>query len=472
MANFSAQNKSIFFAISEQQQQNSSNLNMTKALATGKKVSSVNQPKTPVEALRKFLELYPDGKFIYIQGDGEEAIQTYQQTWVIAKNILAKLQRQEIKIGSSIILQLENPFDFIACFWSCIMGGFVPVPTKLIVNQSSSTHKVNQFTEVFYSLNHPLILTTEKFIEPLSSILNLKNREKLVTIDCLEKETNNVNLYYHKPEDWGFFLLSSGTTGKPKIITFNSATLIFRLLRTRENQDQVFLNWLPLEHIGGLRTVIPNAPLKIYLATNAFLENPLLWLDLIEKYRVTNANSVNFALALIIESLQKSSPKRWDLSSIREIGIGAETIIQQTLHNFLAHLSCHGLQSNVLRPGYGMSECGVIAHNDKVKTATNGGMFVEVGKPAPGHKIRIVNEDNQLLSENEIGRIQVIGASMTSGYYQNQELNQNLFTPDGWINTGDLGFLDHGFLTVTGREKEQLLDNGFLNKLDKNRLCL
>jgi microcystin synthetase protein McyG len=450
----------------------------SKAIATGSEIPEVEKIyQPPSKSLQGLLECYPKGKFIYIEADGQKIEQTYSETWLRALSILAHLRKQGIKPGSFIIFQLEHPCDFITCFWSCMLGGFVPVLASMVGNYSNSSQKVNRLAQVFPILNNPYILTTTEFTEKISLILNLKDTNKILVIDSAEVqskliseglkiENDKVNLYYHQPEDLGFFLLSSGTTGKPKIITFNARTLRYRLLqgaKNSKNQDQVALSWLPLEHIGGIRTAIPNARIKIYFSTNTFLQDPLIWLDTIEKYQVTHANSINFALSLITESLRQSARQQWNLSSIKQIGIGAETIKPQTLNNFLTSLAPFQLKSDVLRPGYGMSECGVISYADKftVKDTPRGGTFVEVGQPATGHSIRIVNDQNEILKEKEIGQIQVIGPTMTSGYYENPELNHNLFTADGWINTGDLGFLENGSLTVTGREKEVIVINAY-----------
>src|SRR5207249_1828538 len=86
--------------------------------------------------------------------------------------------------------------------------------------------------------------------------------------------------------------------------------------------------------------------------------------------------------------------------------------------------------------------------------------FVEVGPPAPGVQIRIVDRANRLLPERVIGRVQVRGEVVTPGYLNNPAANQEAFAGDGWFYTGDLGFLRDGRLTITGREKEVIIING------------
>ncbi|MBD5018755.1 AMP-binding protein, partial [Xanthomonas citri pv. citri] len=114
-------------------------------------------------------------------------------------------------------------------------------------------------------------------------------------------------------------------------------------------------------------------------------------------------------------------------------------------------------------PAWGMSETssGVIFSHEFTRAGTSDDdHFVEIGSPIPGFSMRIVNDHNELVEEGEIGRFQVSGLSVTSGYYQRPDLNESVFTEDGWFETGDLGFLRNGRLTITGRTKDAIIING------------
>jgi myxalamid-type polyketide synthase MxaB len=100
------------------------------------------------------------------------------------------------------------------------------------------------------------------------------------------------------------------------------------------------------------------------------------------------------------------------------------------------------------------------SHNFSLASTSDDNPFVEVGAPIPGITVRIVDAQNTVVGEGSTGRLQVKGLTVTSGYYQNPELNQEVFTPDGWFNTGDLGVIRNGALTITGREKDVIIING------------
>ena len=86
--------------------------------------------------------------------------------------------------------------------------------------------------------------------------------------------------------------------------------------------------------------------------------------------------------------------------------------------------------------------------------------FVDLGPPVPGVQIRITDAQNNILPEGRIGRFQIKGSVVTRGYLLNDAANRESFVGDGWFNSGDLGFIWNGRLTLTGREKEMIIIRG------------
>ncbi|NEO01974.1 MAG: AMP-binding protein, partial [Moorea sp. SIO3I7] len=158
-----------------------------------------------------------------------------------------------------------------------------------------------------------------------------------------------------------------------------------------------------------------------------------------------------------------SENSQWDLSSLKFILNAGEAIVAKTARKFLELLARYNLPPQAMHPAWGMSETSsavTFSNNFLLDSTDDADKFVEVGSPIPGFAIRIVDSQNQIVSEETIGRVQVKGASVTSGYYQNPTANQEAFTADGWFNTGDLGFLKNGCLTITGRQKDVIIVNG------------
>ncbi len=440
--------------------------------------------KNPAKALKDAVKLHSNYEFISIQLNDSPVTQTYAQIWKVAEIMLGGLRSLGKKPGNIIIFQIDTSQDFSAALWSCIMGGFISVPMPLASDYSQPNQALFRLHNIWQQLNYPTILSTSNLASQIQTGLQLygKKNVKIVTIEEIKTNNPDPRLHQLQPDELVLLLPSSGTTNLPKLIEINSQTFIYRFLKNAINQNndflkKNFLSWFPLESVGGIFITTPNGFQKnIYFPIKFLIRNPLLWLDVMSKHRVTHAQTSNFILALVIDQLKANPKRNWDFSCIQRIGIGAEPIVAKTVQSFAQLLSPYNLHPKVLhfaygmtecgpiagKPAYGMAKCELIAGSQKdfsLTTTSDSDRFVEIGQPTKGHSIRIVDQQGCILEEGQIGRIQATGPSMTSGYYKAPELTRELFTEDGWINTGDLGFLKDGKLTITGREKEIVIIN-------------
>ncbi len=432
-------------------------------------------PKTLGEVLQLAAQQSTKG-IVYIRSDGSEKIQSYQQLWQDAQRILAGLKKLGLKPQDKVIFQLEHNQDFIPAFWGCVLGGFVPVPIAIAPTEEQINSTTRKLQNTWQMLGKPLVLTDASYypkICGLSRLLHLENFQ-VETIDQLRDCEPDLNWHSSQPEDLAILLLTSGSTGTPKAVMQSHSSLIGRCAGTVAmnsfTQEDVSLNWFPLDHVGGIimfhvRDVYLGCQ-QIHAPTELVLQEPTRWLDWISRYRATITWAPNFAYGLINEQLEKlktQSTPTWDLSSMRFILNGGEAIVAKTARRFLLLLESYQLPTTAMHPSWGMSETSSgVTFSDSflLNSTTDEQKFVEVGSPIPGFAVRIVDTQNQVVESETIGRVQVKGASVTSGYYQNSQANQEAFTSDGWFNTGDLGFLRQGCLTITGRQKDVIIING------------
>jgi malonyl CoA-acyl carrier protein transacylase len=410
---------------------------------------------------------------IYIQSDGSEQFQSYQNLLEDAQRILEGLRKRGLKPQDKVIFQIEPGQDFIPAFWGCILGGFIPVPISIAPTYQQVNNVVNKLHNAWQMLEQPLVLTNSGLaqnVRSLSTLLNLKDF-KVETVDNLRNNEPLHNIYNSQPNDLTLLLLTSGSTGMPKAVMLNHRNLLSMSAGTVQMNDfssqDVTLNWMPLDHVGaivflGLMAVDLGCQ-QIHVPTDLILKNPLKWLELIERHRVSISWAPNFAFSLLNERADEINQRQWDLSSMGFLVNAGEQIVAKTARNFLKLLQAHGLPSHALRPAFGMSEtCSGITWSKgfSLENSSDEMSFVELGAPIPGASLRIVDENNQIVTEGTIGRFQVKGPSVTEGYYQNPERNREVFSDDGWFNTGDIGYLQDGHLILTGRDKDDIIING------------
>ena len=439
------------------------------AIVHGELLEQANSPLTLAEVLQRAATRNSTKEIVYIRCDGSEFVRSYENLLEEAQIILAGLRKLGLKPQDKVIFQLERIQDFVPAFWGCILGGFVPVPVSIPPTYEQVNSAVSKLQNAWQMLDKPIILAGDNSVDKIRhSELQLDFRVNAIA--DLKDNQPDLNWHLSHPDDLAILLLTSGSTGMPKAVLQSHRSILSRSAATARmnnfTSDDVSLNWFPLDHVGGLvmfhlRDVYLGCQ-QIQVHTELILQQPLKWLDLIERYRATITWSPNFAYGLVVERLKELDDRVWDLSSMRFILNGGEAIVAKSARKFLELLAPHNLSPTAMHPAWGMSETcsGVIySHNFSLNAITDEIQNVEVGMPIPGCSVRIADR-NQIVAEKIVGRVQVKGLSVTSGYYQNPELNREAFTDDGWFNTGDLGFLNEGRLTITGRIKDVIIVNG------------
>ncbi|MBE9062910.1 type I polyketide synthase [cf. Phormidesmis sp. LEGE 11477] len=458
----------------------------------------------------------------YLSADGTETVQSYADLLVSAQRVAIALTNRGLgnkEQHDFVILQFSKSIDLVTALWGCFLSGCIPVP---IATQASSASGQSPLEGAIALLDNPTLLTdSPDLLEPLPI--------SVVTLADLQAASQSANQISHQPSDWPLYepqpdelallLLTSGSTGQPKGVQLTHqnirASACGMATVNQLSAEDITLNWMPLEHVASLvmfhLTEVYLGCAQIHAARELVLKDPLVWLDLLVQYQASVTWAPNFAYGLVNDQSQRivaraqaddqadKKARRWNLSSVRWMGNGAEAVVGETARQFLQMLMPYGLSETAISPGYGMTEtCSGIVHSRQFSLAptttdtaeTN--TFVTLGQPIPGVSIRIVDDADAVLSAGETGRLQVKGLTVTPGYYQSSKArssikpstvaassesgldetnseetdleeidpNESAFTEDGWFNTGDLAFIQDRALTITGRQKEVIILNG------------
>ncbi|WP_218081859.1 SDR family NAD(P)-dependent oxidoreductase [Anthocerotibacter panamensis] len=458
------------------------------ALSSGG-VLAPDSPQTLPGLLYEAARTAPDHGITYLQADGSEQTQTYPQLLEAAQRILQGLQNLALQPQNPVLLQLTAHCDLISAFWGCLLGGFIPLILPLPPTFEQPNSALDKLVHTWRFLDEPVILTAASQCKALAEALP---GSRLSAIEDLHRSEPSLQIHQPQPEAVAFFSLSSGSTGVPKCIMLTHQNLISRTRGTNllcgHSPEDIILNWLPFDHIGSisdwhLRCVALGCRM-VYVPKERVLGEPLYWLELLDRYRISHSWAPNFAYALINQALKQPGTHAWDLTCVTALLSSGEAVSPTVVTEFLANLAPWGLKPTVIQPAFGMAELGsgityfqatpeqpVLCHTlDKASLGgslsrlaagePNAITFVDLGTPIPGVTIRIVDPDNQPLTEDTVGRLQVRGEAVFVGYYRNPEATGAALLADGWFDTGDLGFLAQGHLVVVGRQKESIILNG------------
>lgn len=438
-----------------------------------------------------FLEVAKQDKGIFIVTPNEADNKYISYSDVLKKSLMLGkcLQKLGAEKGTEVIIQCKEVSNFIYSFWACILCGFVAVP----VDVNNSQYKENMKQNFLSKLDHPIILTD---ISEISDIYgNVKNKVQVITDNIWSAG----ELYDSKDicfdlNDIIYIQFSSGSTSEPKGVVVRKSNVYADTygiaLRQKLTKEDVILTWQPLTHCYGL-IVFHILPIMLginqyIIPTSQFMHSPLFWMEAANKYRATRLGTIPFALKHFMDIYQRNEKRYdWDLSCIKSILIGAEQISGDLCNRFTDEMAANHLGKNTIMPLYGLAETVVITslHNlneplrnhrilrdcldigKPVITIENADdsrstVFLEIGEPVTETQIGIFDDKGNDLGERVIGRICVKGSIVTTGYYKNEDSTKRALTEDGWLDTGDVGFLSDGKLTIVGRVKELVIING------------
>jgi acyl-CoA synthetase (AMP-forming)/AMP-acid ligase II/acyl carrier protein len=432
----------------------------------------------------------------YIDGENSERRVPYGDVYVRALGILHHLQAMGAQRGDKMIIFLSSNEQFLDGFWAALCGGIIPVPLAVGI---SDEHR-HKLLRVARKLGRPLLYTDAKNLERLGTLAaqvgetavfnELKSRVFLV--ESITDISRAGKLYRPAPDDLAFIQFSSGSTSEPKGVMLTHGNLIANIRGAtaigKYNEQDVTLSWMPLTHdmglIGFYLMQFANRVHVHLMPTELFVRRPLLWLQMASKKRVSITCSPNFGYRHFLKVLGGRRLDGVDLSAIRQIYNGAEPISVPLCNEFMSALAYTGLKRQAMYPVYGLAEASlavtfpepgldyrwVRVNRHRLKP----GAHIElnpadardtlelmcVGRVLPNTELRIADDSRAELPNGAVGHILIRGANVTRGYFADPEATALAVGADGWVDTGDLGFLHEGSLYIAGRSKEIIFVNG------------
>lgn len=455
--------------------------------------SSVNpqQANSLLEVLLLYGEQSPHKAHVYFLNENEEEeIITYEQLLHSSLRVANGLRHHGLQEGETVAIMLPTEPGFFYSFFGTLLAGGVPVP----IYPPFRAHMVEAYakTEARILRNAEVrFLITFAQAENLSYLLQafIPSLKEVITVDALLASEMLISPYHAHSESFAFIQYTSGSTSDPKGVLLTHGNLLTNIRAYGEIvqicSEDISVSWLPLYHDMGLigmwlGSLYHGIPL-ILMTPFAFLNHPERWLWAIHYHRGTLSGAPNFAYELCVRKIAPEVIEGLDLSSWRVAANGAEKIYPRTLEQFAKKFAPYGFNRGALLPVYGLAESTVsltippldrdfrIDYVDREtfekearaipSQAKNTLAFVSCGKAIPGHKIRIVDDQNQILVERHIGNLQFSGPSSMQGYYNNPQATQAIYH-DGWLDTGDLAYIADEELFITGRRKDLIIKAG------------
>jgi len=451
--------------------------------------------RTLAQAIEYAAQNYPERGFTFQNMTGEETKFTFVQVEEATARLAKGMQDMGLVKGDRIGLIVVEPQEFVLNFLAAIRIGVVPVPLYPPLSFGALDAYVARTTRVLEMSEAKYLFASERLQNILWSIVDeVPTLKKLVRVEDFSGADGRPEFPELALEDLCFLQYTSGSTSDPKgvmvthgSLAANAEAIIMDGLDSPEDRHDVGVSWLPLYHDMGLIGFVI-APIYyvldvVYIPTMRFIKRPNVWMDTISRHKGTITFAPNFALALATRKAKDRQLESWDLSSLRVVGCGAEPIHPSTVRAFTETMGKANMPANSVLPAYGMAEATLAmsfkplaqemrtvvvdakAFQEDGKVQEPAGQdslvfeHVSCGPTFSKHKLVAMDEAGNVLPEGSEGELCFAGPSVTPGYFNNPEATAAAYR-DGWLHTGDLGYILDGEVFVTGRLKDLIILNG------------
>ncbi|HEV8629377.1 MAG TPA: AMP-binding protein [Thermoanaerobaculia bacterium] len=404
-----------------------------------------------------------------------------------AAEVAGGLQALGVRPGDRVALAFPTGEGFLAAFLGALRAGAVPAPLPPPSRLGQLGEQQRRLRAMLDAAAPRLVLAEPALLpllrDPVAASAPALGCHPLAALPRAAAVAADV-----ADVAPGLVQFSSGTTAAPKAVALSRRALVVqaRLLNSiwPEGAGVVHrgFSWLPLHHDMGLvGCVLPALERPADLALlppEAFVARPALWLRGISRTGATVSAAPTFAYARCLRRVRDEELAGVDLGGWRIALCGAEAVVPETLHAFARRFARWGFRDEALVPVYGLAEAGLAVTFGAVgrpfitrrfaRDVLLGGAAVpdpegrelaSVGTTLPGFAIALRDDDGRELPAGRVGTVWVHGPSLMDGYLGDPAGTARVLR-DGWLDTGDLGFLAGGELFLVGRRKDAVIVRG------------
>jgi fatty-acyl-CoA synthase len=429
-----------------------------------------------------------DGGLRFVDRAEREAWFPWVEVRERALAVCGGLRALGVERGDRIPLVFPTGIEFFEAFFGVLLAGAVPAPLYPPVRLGRLGQYLAATARMIERTRARLVLADPRVKRILGeAVAAARPPLGCRTLAELPRETGETVRV--GPADLALVQFSSGTTVDPKPVALSHRGIVGQVeilngfWRDTAELRHSCVSWLPLYHdMGLIGCVVPALAREAQLTLigpELFVARPALWLRALSRYRGTISPAPSFAYSLCLHRITDAEMEGADLSQWRTALNGAEAVAPSVTRAFIERFSRWGFRPEALTPVYGLSEAALavtfsaldrpfktrrfqreeLSRDGIAREAPEGREIVCVGPAVPGFRLRIRDESGRELPEGRVGRVWIQGPSLMEGYLDDPEATARALR-DGWLDTGDLGFLMEGELYLTGRAKDVVILRG------------
>ncbi len=448
---------------------------------------------TLAEALTLHAETDPGRVHIHLLEGRRGAAVTYGSLYDDASLIAAGMADLGVRPGETVAVMLPTSADFFAAFFGVMFAGGIPVPVYPPTRPDRIEDYVRRQVVVLrragvrYLIAFPEIRSVVQLLRVMAPSL-----VEVTTMKQLRRARGRLGFGSVRLPELAVLQFTSGSTGDPKPVALTHSNVLNNIrgigAAIEVRPGDALVSWLPLYSDLGLIgcwlfSLYYSVPLTV-LSPLEFLRAPERWLWAIHESRGTLSAGPNFAYELCARRIPAWKMEGLDLSTWRVAVNAGEPVLPATVDRFTNRFAPYGFRPEAFLPCYGLAEAAValtmppvgrLPVRDRVRrpeferesraVAAEAGdpaalCFFSNGRPIQGQEIRLVDGRGREVPERTVGRLLFRGSTTMKGYYRDPEATAAAVREDGWVDSGDYGYLAGGEFYFTGRSKEAIFKAG------------
>ena len=404
-----------------------------------------------------------------------------------------RLIARGVKPRERIAIIAETGPEFAALFFGAVYAGAWPVPLPLPTSFGGRDSYIDQLGVQLRSADPSILFYPTELAGLAGAAAEAAGIEGIAWEAFCSLDAPEAELPTTGPDEIAYLQYSSGSTRFPHGVAITHGGLLNNLAAHSHGMEVIetdrCISWLPWYHdmglVGCLLSPMANQISTDYLKTEDFARRPLAWLDLITRNKGTTgsyAPTFGYDICARRVSSQTNVAERFDLSRWRIAGNGADMIRPDVMQAFVDAFAPAGFDAKSFLPSYGLAEAtlavtimppgeGIVVELVEETTLSGDGKMqrnrpqryrsiVNCGRPARDMEVVIRDEDGVTLGSRQIGKVYCRGPSVMVGYFRDEEATDACLSADGWLDTGDMGYLSDGYLYIVGRAKDMIIING------------
>jgi acyl-CoA synthetase (AMP-forming)/AMP-acid ligase II len=393
---------------------------------------------------------------------------TYRELQSTAERVARSLVAAGVEPGDRVGLWAPNSVRWVPAGLGIYMAGATLVPLNTRFKSAEAAYVVRAsesrvLLTVSDFLEHDFVATAQSWAEvpTLQRVVDFSGEDRWsswlaegdeVPFDVVEGRVRDLDAASKSD-----IIFTSGTTGAPKgaVLTHGASVRTYEIWSDcvgLGDEDRCLVVW-PFFHTAGLKSGILGGLLKGAEIHPIAVFDVDSVMDYVARHRITMLPGTPTVFQSILDHPRFAE---FDLSSLRLLVTGAAVVPVEVVRRMR-----EDLRFETVVTGYGLTETtGTVSmcrHDDPAETVAT-----TVGRPLPGVEVKIVDDDGGVVATNETGEILVRGFNVMKEYFHDPEATRTAVDSDGWLRTGDIGFVgDDGNLRVTDRKKDMYICGGF-----------